>query len=153
VVIPQWHVSSSHRQILQTWIRMSAWVSWHFVWLTTPQVKAKPFSFNSAVKLQQLVELLPSPPEWHSTDIEPESGESLSELTLFWRDPIECVQHLLDDPRLANNMNFVPRKVYADKNKKDRIYHEMWTGNWWWRMQVCSCDRPMERCYLDLCQG
>jgi hypothetical protein len=101
------------------------------------QVKSRPFSFRSASKLQELVEVLPGAPQWHWTDIEPESGEAVADLTMFWRDPIECIQHLLEDPYLSQNMTFAPRRVYtSDAENKNRIYNEMWTGDWWWRMQV-----------------
>lgn len=33
-------------------------------------------------------------------------------------------------------MRYAPERVYADEEGKERIYDNMWTGNWWWETQV-----------------
>jgi hypothetical protein len=33
-------------------------------------------------------------------------------------------------------MRFAPEKAYEDSDAKNRIFDEMWTGDWWWDLQV-----------------
>jgi hypothetical protein len=95
----------------------------------------------SARTLQERVTALPDIPRWKFTEVKPKDVTASTErLFLFLRDPVECVKHLLADPGLSEGMTFVPQRVYTNKYQNERIYHEMWTGNWWWRMQVC-CPR------------
>ncbi|KAL6301703.1 hypothetical protein BKA93DRAFT_818859 [Sparassis latifolia] len=35
-------------------------------------------------------------------------------------------------------MVYVPKRIFTDQNKDNRIYSEMWTGLWWNTIQVCS---------------
>ena len=38
-------------------------------------------------------------------------------------------------------MAYAPEKVYTDKEGLNRRYDEMWTGDWWWEMQVSYAVR------------
>jgi hypothetical protein len=33
-------------------------------------------------------------------------------------------------------MRFAPERAYKDPEGKNRIFDEMWTGDWWWNLQV-----------------
>jgi hypothetical protein len=33
-------------------------------------------------------------------------------------------------------MRFAPEKAYEDPEGKNRIFDEMWSGDWWWDLQV-----------------
>ena len=33
-------------------------------------------------------------------------------------------------------ISYVPERVYMDKEGKVRVFDEMWTGDWWWEIQV-----------------
>ncbi|KAF8270736.1 hypothetical protein EI94DRAFT_1698606 [Lactarius quietus] len=33
---------------------------------------------------------------------------------------------------------FAPKRHYADEEKSERMYHDMHTGSWWWKMQTSS---------------
>lgn len=63
----------------------------------------------------------------------------VEELELFYRDPIECIHVLLGNPAFISSMKFAPERVYVDNSQTERIYNEMWTGDWWWEMQVFIC--------------
>ncbi|KDQ31134.1 hypothetical protein PLEOSDRAFT_1008869, partial [Pleurotus ostreatus PC15] len=39
------------------------------------------------------------------------------------------------DPSLSNDLVFAPCKVYSNMSRKERVYSEMWTGNWWNTLQ------------------
>ncbi|KZT55024.1 hypothetical protein CALCODRAFT_437726, partial [Calocera cornea HHB12733] len=40
------------------------------------------------------------------------------------------------DPRFSKVLVFGPEKHYVDMDKEYRLLSEMWTGNWWWRLQT-----------------
>jgi hypothetical protein len=52
------------------------------------------------------------------------------------RDPIQAIRSLLGNPAHAKHVVYAPRKVWSDANKKNRIFSEMWTGQWWHVVQV-----------------
>jgi hypothetical protein len=53
----------------------------------------------------------------------------------FWaRDSLEILKELVGDVKVAENMKWAPEKVYNSEGK--RLYSELWTGDWWWKMQV-----------------
>ena len=33
-------------------------------------------------------------------------------------------------------MRYAPERVYMDEGRKERVYDECWTGEWWWETQV-----------------
>ena len=51
---------------------------------------------------------------------------------------MECVEELLGNPALQGVMVYMPEHVYADAKGENRIYDEMWTGDWWWETQVST---------------
>src|SRR5579859_4944412 len=53
----------------------------------------------------------------------------------FWlHDSLDVLKDIIGDVRLANHMKWAPETLYNGKN--ERIYSELWTGNWWIRTQV-----------------
>lgn len=66
-----------------------------------------------------------------------ENGEPVEEhLELWRRDPVECVRELIGNPMFRESMAFAPERVFCDENGGSRLIDEMWTAEWWWRMQV-----------------
>ena len=55
---------------------------------------------------------------------------------LWQRDPIECIRELLSNPAFKDKIHYGPRKVYTNKSRTERVYGEMWMGQWWWKIQV-----------------
>jgi hypothetical protein len=56
-----------------------------------------------------------------------------------YRDPVEAIRSLFADPAHTNDIVYKPKKMFANleqKDKKNRIYSEMWTGKWWNIVQV-----------------
>ena len=52
------------------------------------------------------------------------------------RDPVEAVRSLWGDPTLAEHLVYRPSEVFADATRVNRLYSEMWTGEWWNEVQV-----------------
>lgn len=83
------------------------------------------------------------------------SNQPLTEDTELWaRNPVECVQALLDNPDLKNHFAYAPVKHFAIPNDDgdsdgmetdtaelrddddNRLFSETCTGDWWWETQV-----------------
>jgi hypothetical protein len=79
--------------------------------------------------------MLPSGPRWKYKDIVTDNPTKRP-LRLFYRDPIECLQSLLSNPRLADCIDFNCRKVYESADKDSRIYSSFMTGDHSWYLQV-----------------
>ncbi|KAI0055664.1 hypothetical protein BV25DRAFT_1815283 [Artomyces pyxidatus] len=60
------------------------------------------------------------------------AGESYP---LYYRDPMECIKALYSDPEFAPHLVYAPERHYVDEDETIRMYGEMNTGKWWWRVQ------------------
>ena len=67
------------------------------------------------------------------------------QLELWYRDPIECVKELIGNLAFKDYISYVPEHVYMDKEGKIRVFDEMWTGDWWWEIQVRLFKRFFKR--------
>ncbi len=68
---------------------------------------------------------------------ENEDGTKTTEEVELWRqDPVECIRDLIADPAFKDSLAYAPEKAYGDAEGKERIYNEMWMGDWWWDVQV-----------------
>ncbi|KAF8594438.1 hypothetical protein BDV93DRAFT_400336, partial [Ceratobasidium sp. AG-I] len=56
---------------------------------------------------------------------------------VYKRCPLEIVRHLIGLQRLRDHMQFGPEREWTTTidGRRIRVYSEMWTGNWWWRLQ------------------
>jgi len=52
----------------------------------------------------------------------------LEQLKIFHCDPVEST--------FCDVLQYVPEQLYTDETHEERIYNEMWTGDWWWELQV-----------------
>ncbi|KAJ7612278.1 hypothetical protein FB45DRAFT_875154 [Roridomyces roridus] len=57
---------------------------------------------------------------------------------LWWRDPVECVKELIGNPAFRDAMRYAPEQLYADAAGTIEVIDEMWTGSWWWEIQVSA---------------
>ncbi len=66
-----------------------------------------------------------------------EDGEPRREVLHLWkRDPVECIRELIGNPAFRELIRYAPEQLFADCMGEDRMYGEMWTGDWWWKIQV-----------------
>lgn len=73
-------------------------------------------------------------------DVLDENGKPIPQVVEFWtRDPVECVRELLSNPAFKNDTVYKPRTVKRRcGGVEESVYDEMWTGDWWWNMQVIN---------------
>lgn len=73
--------------------------------------------------------------KWHSKHIYfPDQPDQ--PFVLIHRDILEAIKALWGDPALAEYLEYKPKRMFTDENKETRMYTEMWTGEWWWLVQV-----------------
>jgi hypothetical protein len=92
---------------------------------------------------EKLDNLPTNSPQWFcdsvkiTGDLHGKNGELLTEEVELWRrDPVECVRELIGNPAFKDYMSYVPEKAYSSEDGTVRIYDKMWTGDWWWDIQV-----------------
>lgn len=93
------------------------------------------------------IDTLPAGPEWECVTFEVEGVDAngdptIEEVELWRRNPVECVKELLANPAFKDKCHYEPKRVFTDKSKANRVYNEMWTGEWWWELQASS--NPLE---------
>lgn len=104
-------------------------------------------SFGNKRAFYKRIDTLPHGPKW---DCEPfeiigdeldEKNQRRSEIIYLWkRNPVECIKELIGNPAFRDNLRYAPEKVYEDNEGNNRVFDEMWTGDWWWNLQVRFCS-------------
>ena len=74
--------------------------------------------------------------EWKRAYAGPKERLSLmpQSVQFEYKDTLAVMRDLLMDTRLSEYMTYKPRRVRNLKG--ERVYSELWTGDWWWKMQV-----------------
>ena len=92
-------------------------------------------SYNTSNKLDKIIDTqLPGRPEFQRHEVVVQ-GESME---YFSRPVLECIKALWGDPDFSDDLIFSPERHYTDADETVRAFHEMHTGKWWWRTQVCT---------------
>lgn len=87
---------------------------------------------------------------WIVDRVVPESGKSLKPVQLIRRDPSIVIEQLMQDSELMEGASFSPCKLWEDKAKTERVYSDVWTGNWAWRMQVKPITHLRNAFFTDM---
>jgi hypothetical protein len=106
-----------------------------YSYLCSAQIKGLKLSFGTAKKLRGLAELLPKGPVWQCK-VWKTVYPTKKELTLFYRDPLECIQSILHNPLMKDHLELKPLRIFESASRAMRIYTEWLTGNAAWSMQV-----------------
>jgi hypothetical protein len=100
-------------------------------------------TFRNKEALLDMIDQLPRGVEWKlekltlKGDEVDEDGDPMTEdLELWYRDPVECIAELMGNPMFKDVMRYSPEKVFEDPEGTKKIVNEMWTAEWWWKMQV-----------------
>jgi len=99
-------------------------------------------SFKSKYTLMKAIDKLPHRTEWKLKRITVEGNLLMNgqpdceELELWLRDPVDCIRELFGNPEFNGTVSYAPERVFVDEEGKTRRFDEMWTGDWWWEMQV-----------------
>ena len=90
-------------------------------------------SYGTARELNHVIDTLPRRRPLFKCEDFAIGGERLS---FYFRDVMECIRALYGDPDFASDLVFTPERHYSDPERTCRIYTEMYTGDWWWAVQV-----------------
>lgn len=101
-------------------------------------------SFSSNYALNNVLDKLPSAgPRWKRIQrtilgtLKDSKGEPLKEEVEIWvRDIVEVIQELIGNASYGKNLVFVPQRVEINGDPAKQKIDEMWTGDWWMRIQV-----------------
>jgi hypothetical protein len=102
-------------------------------------------SFSSNYALNKLLDQLPSAgPRWQRIQrtitgtLKDAKGENFlkEEIEIWVRDIVEVVRELIGNTAYGNKLVFVPQRVDIDGDPSRRKIDEMWTADWWMRIQV-----------------
>jgi hypothetical protein len=99
----------------------------------TQLVDALGLSFKNSRELNNIIDhKLPGRPCFKREDVLV-GGETF---TMYSRDILECIKALYSDADFAEHLIFKPERHYKNSNRSQRVYHDMYTGEWWWHVQV-----------------
>lgn len=99
------------------------------------QISGLGLSFRTADNLQSKAELLPGTPPWKAKPW-PTSVTTKSNLVLFYRNPIECLQALLHNPLVKDHIQFRPFQLFRSAEGAIQVYMEWLSGEAAWKMQA-----------------
>lgn len=104
-------------------------------------------SFASKNQFYKKIDQLPQGEGWKCQIIQmkgnilDDAGKPVVESVELWRrNPVACVEELIGNPAFKDFMAYGPERAYRDTAGETRVWDEMWTGDWWWEVQV-GCDR------------
>ncbi|THU86074.1 hypothetical protein K435DRAFT_805378 [Dendrothele bispora CBS 962.96] len=112
-----------------------------FCKLKVIQEDVKP-SYHNARSLLKFIDNIERGPEFQCTpiklegDIVDSNGHAQTETLELWhRDPVEVIKDLMGNPVFRGHQQYAPVQHFRNKERTDREYSEMWTGDWWWDVQ------------------
>ena len=116
--------------------------------------------FENIADFNRRLGLLPAKGgEWKSVILNPQNNaprNASMNLTFWYRDSLEILRDMVGDKRLSPHIHWAPQKI--TNSKKDRVYSELWSGDWWWNMQVSpkclqnhrvNCQEQLDRAFDD----
>ncbi len=80
--------------------------------------------------------MLPAGPMWRCKPWET-THPTKGAVKLFYCDPLECIESLLNSPLIADDIEFAPYHIFKTVEKSIHEYSEWMSGNAAWEMQVC----------------
>ncbi|KAJ7215557.1 hypothetical protein GGX14DRAFT_562771 [Mycena pura] len=92
-------------------------------------------SYKNIRGLHQIVDDIPERAETWMTKSLSFPDRSGEKHIIRYRDPLAAIRSLLGNPAHAKDIVYVPKKVFSDAKRDNRIYNEMWTGKWWTAVQ------------------
>ncbi|KIJ10397.1 hypothetical protein PAXINDRAFT_86129 [Paxillus involutus ATCC 200175] len=98
-------------------------------------VKKMPLSFWTAKELRGCAEMLPSGPRWNFQIVPMYGHQTRSQVHLYSRDTIDCIESLMNHPFFAGKIDFSPYHVYTTAEHLVREYSEWMTSDGAWDMQ------------------
>ena len=91
-------------------------------------------SFRNTRELNRIInEELPGRPKFKREEVHI-GRESYD---FHFREIIPSLRALFGDPKFSDHLIFAPERHYQDASHTVQVFSEMYTGKWWWSVQVC----------------
>ena len=87
--------------------------------------------------MRKRINLLPDTVPWRQVEVEVPGGSTTDSLVLNYRPADKCFEELFKIPLFRNFMDYIPRREYTDKSRKECLYNEIFTADRAWELQVC----------------
>jgi Plavaka transposase len=122
-----------------------------------PKVRGVAPAYKNARGFLKFIDALPPGPKFSYTplkvvgDMKDANGNNRIETLELWhRDPVECIAELLGNPSFRGKQQYAPRRVFRNKNGTNQEFGEMWTADWWWKIQVRehNIQRMLRKAYF-----
>ena len=123
-----------------------------------PKIRGVAPNYKNARGFLKFIDALPPGPKFFYTplkvkgDMKDANGDNRIETLELWhRDPIECIAELLGNPYFRGKQQYAPRHVFRNKDGTNREFGEMWTADWWWKIQVSerNIKRMLRKAYFS----
>ena len=115
-------------------------------------------SFKSKHTFMKAIDSLPRSTEWSLKMVEVEGdilgtdGKPLTEEVELWmHNPLDCIRELMANLSFVDVISYKPQKVFEDEAGQERRFDEMWTGDWWWEIQVSQLKIKILGCATYMC--
>ncbi|QRV91332.1 hypothetical protein RhiJN_19350 [Ceratobasidium sp. AG-Ba] len=87
-------------------------------------------------KLYGDVDRLQHGPEWELYEINVLHKNNPRVQYLMMRDIEHVIRDIISNPAFREDLVYAPVRVWTTPEKKERVYGDMWTADWWWNMQI-----------------
>ncbi|TFK59605.1 hypothetical protein BDN72DRAFT_719622, partial [Pluteus cervinus] len=98
------------------------------------KIRKLKLSFKNAKTLRNRMEQLPQGPEWKYVPV-PSRYATKKKLYVYYRDLLECIEAILQNPLVTEYISYSPVRVYRSAQHAVRVYSEWLTGSAAWEMQ------------------
>jgi hypothetical protein len=103
-------------------------------------------SFGSNYTLNKLLDSLPlAGPKWDVKAVKitgdklgPDNVPLTKIVELWHQDILGIIRELLENHTYGKDLVFAPREEWNNTECTERKYNEMWTGDWWLKLQVST---------------
>ncbi|KAF9491508.1 hypothetical protein BDN71DRAFT_1363469, partial [Pleurotus eryngii] len=99
-------------------------------------------SFSSKYKLNKKLDKLPTGPDWECEPITVKGDHVdrhwkplTEEIELWHHNPVKCICELIGNPAFKDHLAYLPKCVFGNIKETNWLYNEMWTAEWWWKIQ------------------
>jgi hypothetical protein len=91
--------------------------------------------FKSIVDFRKRLDIIAdTQAEWNELEVKGRNEEYTC--TAWMRDPMAVLQEILDNSKIKDKVVWAPRRMYDEAGL--RVYTDLYTTEWWWKMQVAS---------------
>jgi len=89
-------------------------------------------SYSTTKELNDTIDSLPGRPPFLCEKV----SIGNEDLKFYYRDILASIRALYGDPEFQDDLVFAPERHFTNNERTCRIYNEMYTGDWWWSVQV-----------------